>query len=72
MVLALPLLDSLAPRAAKAAAAQTPQRMLLISNNLGILPGQFFPGTTGRDFELSPYLTELAPFRNEITIVNGL
>jgi hypothetical protein len=36
--------------------------MLLISNNLGVLPKPFFPQGTGRDYELSPYLSALAEF----------
>jgi hypothetical protein len=46
--------------------------MLLISNNLGVLPKQFFPKTSGRDYELSPYLQDLAEFRNDFTVVSGL
>lgn len=46
--------------------------MLLISNNLGVLPRPFFPTTTGRDYTLSPYLNELAGFRNDFTVISGL
>jgi len=46
--------------------------MLLISNNLGVLPGPFFPKQTGRDYELSPYLKELADFRKDFTVLSGL
>jgi len=46
--------------------------MLLISNNLGVLPKPFFPDATGRDYELSPYLTELAEFRDDFTVISGL
>ena len=46
--------------------------MLLISNNLGVLPKRFFPETTGRDYELSPYLSPLAEFRNDFTVFSGL
>jgi hypothetical protein len=53
-------------------AARPPRRMLLISNNLGVLPKPFFPATAGRDYTLSPYLTTLAPFRNDFTVFSGL
>ena len=46
IVLSLPLLDSVLPtfsRAASAAAAKKPRRLLAICNNLGLLPDQFFP-----------------------------
>jgi hypothetical protein len=46
--------------------------MLLISNNLGVLPKPFFPQTTGRDYTLSPYLATLAEFRNDFTVFSGL
>lgn len=72
VTLALPLLDSLQSASAKVSDSQRPQRMLLISNNLGVLPKPFFPAGTGRGYELSPYLTELADFRNDFTILSGL
>jgi hypothetical protein len=49
-----------------------PRRMLLVSNNLGVLSDPFFPTQAGRDYELSPYLTELADFRNDFTVFSGL
>ena len=52
--------------------APIPRRMLLISNNLGVLPEPFFPTTTGRDYELSPYLSELDDFRDDFTVFSGL
>lgn len=47
-------------------------RMLLISNNLGVLPTPFFPKQTGRDYTLSPLLKNLEAFRNDFTIFSGL
>ena len=46
--------------------------MLLISNNLGVLPKPFFPQGTGRDYEMSPYLSALADFRDDFTVISGL
>lgn len=46
--------------------------MLLISNNLGVLPKPFFPQTIGRDYELSPYLAPLTEFRNDFSVFSGL
>ena len=54
------------------AAMKPPARMLLISNNLGVLPKPFFPESTGADYELSPYLQELSSFRNDFTVFSGL
>jgi hypothetical protein len=72
VVLALPFLECFAPARANVARAQAPRRMLLISNNLGVLPKPFFPQAVGRDYELSPYLSALAEFRNDFTVFSGL
>ena len=63
VTLALPFLESVHPVSARDNESPTPRRMLLISNNLGVLPQQFFPETPGRDYQLSPYLQDLAEFR---------
>ena len=68
--LALPMLECMTPVFAREGAP--PRRMLVIVNNLGVLPKLFFPETTGRDYELSPYLTALAEFRNDFTVFSGL
>ncbi len=68
--LALPLLDCMTP--AFASAPALPRRMLIIANNLGVLPKLFFPSTPGRDYELSPYLSTLAGFRQDFTVFSGL
>lgn len=47
-------------------------RMLLISNNLGVLPQHFFPETAGADYQLSEYLRPLADHRNRFTVISGL
>jgi len=72
ILLALPLLECLAPVFGRGAKPAPPRRMLLISNNLGVLPKPFFPQGVGRDYELSPYLAALADFRNDFTVVSGL
>ncbi len=72
VTLALPMLECLMPVFARGAKPLTPKRMLLISNNLGVLPKPFFPQGTGRDYELSPYLSELVDFRKDFTVFSGL
>ncbi|MCA9033052.1 MAG: DUF1552 domain-containing protein, partial [Planctomycetaceae bacterium] len=72
VALAIPLLECVRPAFASEAESPVPRRMLLISNNLGVLPKQFFPKSSGRDYELSPYLQDLAEFRNEFTVFSGL
>ena len=72
IALSLPLLASLDPLHARQKSADTPRRMLLISNNLGVLPDQFFPKATGKNYQLSPYLKDLAEFRDDFTVISGL
>jgi len=72
VILALPLLECMRPVFSRASEPQSPRRMLAISNNLGVLPKQFFPETTGPDYELSPYLEDLKMFRNDFTVISGL
>ena len=72
VMLGLPFLECMTPVFARPARSQPTRRMLLISNNLGVLPKPFFPTGAGRDYELSPYLTSLADFRNDFTVFSGL
>ncbi|MCC6540371.1 MAG: DUF1552 domain-containing protein [Bryobacterales bacterium] len=60
------------PLRARAAGAEPPRRMIVIANNLGVLPKNFFPATPGRDYALSPYLQVLAGLRHEFTVFTGL
>lgn len=69
--LALPALDCMAPLFGQAA-TEPPRRMLIIANNLGVLPKYFFPQSAGANYELSPYLSTLARFRNDFTVFSGL
>ncbi len=69
--LALPWLESLAPRAL-GAAAKPRRRMVCICTPLGLHPPFFFPQKAGKDYELSPYLEVLKDFRNDFTVISGL
>ena len=72
VTLALPPLECMKSLVAQPQQTQSPRRMLLISNNLGVLPKPFFPETSGREYVLSPYLSILADFRNDLTVFSGL
>ena len=65
--LGLPFLDAFGQ-----SSTHSPRRMLLISNNLGVLPKPFFPKDAGSGYTLSPYLEELSDFKNDFTIFSGL
>lgn len=69
---ALPWLDCMLPRAARGNEPAIPRRLLLISNNLGVLPKLFFPPTSGSGGELSPYLEILREHRQDFTVCSGL
>ena len=61
------------PLLGRAAETETPpRRMLLMSNNLGVLPDPFFPKNTGSNYRLSPYLEDLAAHRDDFTVFSGL
>lgn len=72
VVLALPILECMTTGQVRGAGLATSRRMLLISNNLGVLSKPFFPQATGPDYELSPYLAPLADFRDDFTVFSGL
>jgi hypothetical protein len=80
ILLSLPLLDSMTPAfaaAAKRLAAEVtpggkPRRFFGICNNLGLLPENFFPKGSGRDYALSPYLELLQPHRDDFTVFSGV
>ena len=72
--LSLPLLEQSLPVFGKTAptAPHATSRLLIISNNLGVLPKPFFPSDEGTDYTLSPYLRNLEAFRNDFTVFSGL
>ena len=77
--LALPLLDSMAPRAALAAPG-TPIRLGYVYTPNGIIgasdksprPFMWTPKTVGSNFEFSPTMKALEPFREHINVFSGL
>lgn len=72
--IALPLLDAMIPAAtalAQTAAAAKP-RLAFIYFPHGAIMDHWTPAKEGADFELSPILKPLEPFRSKLTIVSGL
>jgi hypothetical protein len=78
VTLALPLLDAMVPALSTAASAAKPVRRYgffympngVAMNHTGV--NFWKPRTVGADFELSPILKPLEPFRNQLTVVSGL
>src|SRR6476659_4071735 len=71
VAVALPFLESMQPPFAQAP-VRPPRRMFGICNNLGILPGPFFPRDAGPDFAPSPYLRLLQEHRADFTVLSGV
>lgn len=72
--LSLPVLESLMSPSARAEDAQQsgPKRLVCIGTYLGFHQADFFPKTVGREYESSPVLEPLKPFRSEMSIFSGL
>jgi hypothetical protein len=72
--IALPLLDAMVP--ALTAVAQTPatpiRRLGVIYHPNGVIYQNWLPTGVGREFQLSPVLAPLAPFRDQLIVVTGL
>lgn len=69
---ALPALEAMFPAAARAETAATPRRLFAICNNLGLLPGEFFPADAGPGYAPSPYLKILQEHRAGFTVFSGV
>jgi hypothetical protein len=73
--MALPFLDAMSPAltaTAKAAANPKQRRFGVAMVPLGERPGFWNPKTVGANFEFSPILKPLEPFRNHLTVVSNL
>ena len=71
--LALPLLDSMAPAfAGPQARATRPSRLSVVYVPNGIIMKHWTPTAEGANFEITPTLQPVAPFRDQILLVSGL
>lgn len=71
--LALPSLEIMSPRTARAAAnAVAPTRLLSVFQPNGVYPKAWDVTGVGADYELSPILSPLAPIKDKISVVSGL
>src|SRR5437660_3478633 len=71
---ALPLLDAMVP--ALTAAQNTPARAVrrfgVVYHPNGVIQDKWFPKKAGAEFEFSPILSPLEPFRDKLVVVTGL
>src|SRR5580658_4519214 len=69
--MALPLLDSMIP--ARAATAQKPIiRLGFVYTPNGMIPKGWLPAKEGAEFEITPTLRPLEPFRDDLVVVSNL
>ena len=73
VTVALPLMESLLPRSAAAVeqASRTP-RLATIAEPFGVVQERFFPGTTGRDYDMSPTLKPMGRVKSDFTVFSNL
>jgi len=72
--LALPMLDAMLPALASSShiEATRPLRVQFFYVPNGRILEKWLPTTYGKDFEITPALAPLAPYRDRITLVSGL
>ena len=73
--IALPLLDAMNPAStawAQTPAGAPPQRFAFVGFPHGAIMDKWSPAGTGANYEMSPILQPLEPFRQHMTIVSGL
>jgi hypothetical protein len=72
--IALPLLDAMVPASTALAqtAAKAKPRMAFIYFPHGAVQANWVPKQTGTEFEFSPILKPLAPYKQYVTVVSGL
>lgn len=69
--LALPMLEAMAPRRARATPA--PKRFITFFHENGMYPPSWEPPSGGEtDFALSPVLKQFEPFRSQLLVLKGL
>jgi uncharacterized protein DUF1552 len=73
--IALPLIDAMNPAAtawAQTSVGSTPKRLAFIGFPHGAIMDRWSPPQTGTNYEMSPILQPLEPYRQHLTIVSGL
>ncbi|HSP67620.1 MAG TPA: DUF1552 domain-containing protein [Bryobacteraceae bacterium] len=70
--LALPLLDAMIPAFAPAATTAPVRRLGVVYHPNGVIYDKWLPAGAGSDFELSPTLKGLEPFKDKLIVVTGL
>lgn len=69
---ALPMLDAMIPAAKASQPAVSPKRLQIFYTPNGVIIPNYTPKTVGENFELSPILKPLEPFRDRIAVITGM
>jgi hypothetical protein len=69
---ALPLLDAMLPSRARADVPVYPRRFVVFFSSCGTIAPNWTPTGGERDFQLSPILAPLEPFRDDIVVIQGV
>lgn len=72
VAMAVPWLSAMTEAFADSAASQPPRRFVAMTLGLGLHAQNLFPENAGRDYELTPYLQQLADLRNQFTVISGV
>lgn len=70
--LSLPLLDAMTPAFAQSSSYKPVHRFQTVYVPNGMAMDYWTPAETGRDYELTPILEPLAPFREQMLLLSGL
>ncbi|HYL34500.1 MAG TPA: DUF1552 domain-containing protein [Bryobacteraceae bacterium] len=72
VTVALPLLDAMVPALRGATTASPVSRLAFFYVPNGMILPNFHPAATGTNFEFTPVLKPLEPFREHVTVLSGL
>ena len=72
VALALPFLDAMRPRAARAQAAAAPRRLMFVFQANGDQIAQRFTATGETTFQLGEFLAPLQPYRQDLLFIHNL
>jgi hypothetical protein len=73
-LMALPVLEAMAPSMARAQSAGVPppRRLMAFYVPNGMYPAEWYPSTSGESYTLSPLLTPLAAYKSDFLVLSGL
>jgi len=71
VTMGLPMLEAMIP-AASAQSAEAQLRAAFIYTPHGVILDEWVPETEGADYEMSPILSPLAPYRNQMQVFSNM